>query len=278
MASVAFSKSTSDWDAHTAHWRILVDPAVDEPAGSPLRKLLIQPVARMSLDPTATSVDLLHGQWEVCIPTNKITHVTVRSSGRQVPTWQSAMGLGGKFADKLRYSEMHVTVPQDVRGLLDADIEGAYDLLEQCGTACGALHVRRGGQDAAARRRLFLFIDTDRFQDASADRYLFSTDTLRWPYPLQRVCVAQLEPGWRPALAKPDHLGCLAQGRAFLGASRYWRGWQDGDSQTDLRPGLAPGGLHLFGGSVDLRGARERKGHGPVLACGWRLGSSGSPA
>ncbi|KAJ1020386.1 hypothetical protein NDA13_005705 [Ustilago tritici] len=185
------------------HWRILVDPAVDEPAGSPLRKLLIQPVARMPLDAKADNVDLLHGQWQLCLPTTKVTTVAVRSAGKQVQTWQSAMGLGGKFADKLRYSEMHVTVPEDVQDLLDADIDGAYDLLEQCGTACGALHVRRGDQDIANRRRLFLFIDTDRFQDQSADRFVFSTDTSRWPYPLERVSVAQLEPGWRPTLAVP---------------------------------------------------------------------------
>ncbi|SPO47219.1 uncharacterized protein PSANT_04907 [Moesziomyces antarcticus] len=186
------------------HWRILVEPDVDEPAGSPLRKLLIQPVARMPLDPTAEQVDLLHGQWEMCVPSAHVAKATIRSTGKQVPTWQSAMGLGGKFADKLRYSEMHVSVPDSVRGLLDAGIDGAYDLLEQCGTACGALHVRRGEQKEAARRRLFLFIDTDRFQDQAADRFVFSTDTSRWPYPLERVSVAQLEPGWRPKLAHAD--------------------------------------------------------------------------
>ncbi|CDW99045.1 hypothetical protein [Sporisorium scitamineum] len=185
------------------HWRILVDPALDEPAGSPLRKLLVQPVARMALDSKAENVNLLHGQWQLCLPTTKVASVSVRSTGPQVPTWQSAMGLGGKSADKLRYSEMHVTVPEDVRDLLDADINGAYDLLEQCGTACGALHVHRGDRDSANHRRLFLFIDTDRFQDQSADRFVFSTDTSRWPYPLERVSVAQLEPGWRPALAVP---------------------------------------------------------------------------
>ncbi|EST09082.1 C-5 cytosine methyltransferase [Kalmanozyma brasiliensis GHG001] len=186
------------------HWRILVEPPIDEPAGSPLRKLLIQPVARMALDATAKRVDLLHGQWELCLPTTKVTIVTVRSTGPQVQAWQSAMGLGGKWADKLRYSQMHVSVPEDVRDLLDADIDGAYDLLEQCGTACGALHVRRKDQDTANHRRLFLFIDTDRFQDQSADRFVFSTDTSRWPYPLERVSVAQLEPGWRPAFAVPS--------------------------------------------------------------------------
>ncbi len=80
------------------HWRILVEPSADEPAGSPLRKLLIQPVARMPLDATAKHVDLLHGQWELCLPTTKTTTVTVRSSGPQVPTWQTAMGLGGRWA------------------------------------------------------------------------------------------------------------------------------------------------------------------------------------
>ncbi len=90
-----------------------------------------------------------------------------------------------------------------MRELLDAEIEGAYNLLEQCGTACGALHVRRKDEESANHRRLFLFIDTDRFQDQSADRFVFSNDTSRWPYPLERVSVAQLEPGWRPALAEP---------------------------------------------------------------------------
>ncbi|SNX86341.1 uncharacterized protein MEPE_05050 [Melanopsichium pennsylvanicum] len=186
------------------HWRILVDPAVDEPAGSPLRKLLIQPVARMPLDPRAAEVDLLHGKWELCLPTTEIVTVTVKSTGPQVQTWQSAMGLGGKFVDKLRYSEMHVSVPDQVKNLLDAEIDGAYDLLEQCGTACGALHVKRGDRDTPNRRKLFLFIDTDRFKDQSADRFVFSADTSRWPYPLERVSVAQLEPGWRPTLAEFD--------------------------------------------------------------------------
>ncbi|GAC98229.1 DNA repair protein rad8 [Pseudozyma hubeiensis SY62] len=203
------------------HWRMLVDPAVDEPAGSPLRKLLVQPVARMPLDSKAKNVDLLHGQWQLCLPSTTVTTVSIRSAGQQVQTWQSAMGLGGKSADKLRYSEMHVTVPQDARDLLDADVEGAYDLLEQCGTACGALHVHRGDRDSANHRRLFLFIDTDRFKAQSADRFVFSTDTSRWPYPLERVSVAQLEPGWRPTLAEPGKEEVVEKVRMTI--SGAWR-------------------------------------------------------
>ncbi|PWZ01188.1 hypothetical protein BCV70DRAFT_159503 [Testicularia cyperi] len=198
-------------------WRIFVDPRSGEPAGSPVRSLLIQPVARMSLDPTAKNVSLLHGKWELCLPTFTLTTATIRSTGDRVPTWQSAMGLAGKFAGNQRYSQMHVSVPDSVRDKLDIDVEGSYDLLEQCGTACGGLHVRRQNNDQGEsgsgsgdpspwqkERRLFLFIDADRFKDQSADRFVFSTDISPWPYPMERVSVAKLNAGWTPKHARDD--------------------------------------------------------------------------
>ncbi|PWN54267.1 hypothetical protein IE53DRAFT_258648 [Violaceomyces palustris] len=186
------------------HWRLSVEPLPSEPAGSSLRALLLHPVGRMALDPLASNTDLLHGSWEVCLPTRETVDVTVTSKGKPVPTWEAGMGLGGMFVGNMRYSEIEIDVPSNALSRLDSDIRGTYDLKEQCGTSNGALHCRRGDENTASSRKLYLFIDADRFKDQDADRFVFSTDIGRLPYPLERVTVAKLAPGWKPKQAQAD--------------------------------------------------------------------------
>ncbi|SPO39060.1 uncharacterized protein PSFLO_04539 [Pseudozyma flocculosa] len=199
-------------DPIAPHWRIFVDARPEEPAGSHLRAALMQPVARMALDPLATDVDLFHGSWEICVPTGNTVSITLTSSGDHVPTWQSALGLGGKFADTKRFAEIHVKVPEEAKAQLDCDIEGVYDLMPQCGTANASLHARRGDRDGAGDgRKLYLFIDADRYKDASGDRFVFSTDIGRLPYPLQRPAVGRLPEGWKPKLPKVHQRDAVEQ-------------------------------------------------------------------
>lgn len=185
-------------DPIAPQWRITVQPHPKEPVNSTLRALLLRPIARMALDPLSKEMDLIHGKWEICLPTKHTFQARLTCKGPHKPTWEAAMGLGGAFAGKERFSKIDFHVPEDARAHLDADISGTYSLLENCGTANGALHVREGDANQAGHRKIFLFLDADRFKGKDADRFVVSSDTGRLPYPLERTVFAQLADGWKP--------------------------------------------------------------------------------
>ncbi|KAN0062000.1 hypothetical protein ACQY0O_005995 [Thecaphora frezii] len=229
------------------HWRIFVDALPTEPAGSKLRETLMQPVARMTLDPLAEDVSLLDGSWEMCLPTENVFKASVTSTGAQVPTWQSALGLGGKYTDTKRFSEIQVKVPDEAKAHLDGDIAGTYDLLQQCGTANCALHARRGDENTRKSKKLYLFLDADRYKDASGDRFVFSTDIGRLPYPLQRVSIAKLPAGWKPKLPKGNQTEIVEE--VPLQIDGTWRSL----TSFSIQPGKGiDGAINLATKPVDL--------------------------
>jgi hypothetical protein len=182
-------------DPADPHWRLFIEPEREEPTKSKLRSMLLHPVARMRL--TLDAKSLLDGEWELKLPTNEKFTAFITGGGELVPTWEAAMGIGGDFANTKRFSSMEVKVD----GL--GDVAGTYDLLPKCGTANGALHLRREVTEAAANRRAiavprsFLFLDTDRLRDKDHDSFVFSSHIAPLPFPLERTVDARAPLSWR---------------------------------------------------------------------------------
>jgi site-specific DNA-cytosine methylase len=216
-------------DDERPHWRLFIEADSSEIAGSPLRKLLRQPVARLLLDLTKKDAFLLDGQWEICLPSSTNFTADFKYSGELVPTWEAKMGIEGDFQGTRRYSELHVQVPASAQSELDIDISGQYHLLADCGTANGSLFVRRETADAA---RLYFFLDPDRFKGKESDMFVFSSDISKLPHPLERVAIARAPGGWRPKKPKAvksssTHEMEGLQESVKITVGGCWRPWSD---------------------------------------------------
>lgn len=193
-------------DQTDCHWRVIVEAAKAEPAGSMLRKLLKQPVARLRLDPSQKKTTLLEtaASWEVNLPSRHHFEAIVTSHGEQVDTWEASLGLRGDFEGTKRYSRIRVELEPDLDvrdSLVRGDqLTGEYELLPHCGQANGSLHKRQGDSTSP----LYLFIDAARYGSAKDDAYVFSRELGLPPYPLERKKIATLKPGWKPHRAPRD--------------------------------------------------------------------------
>lgn len=183
-------------DANQPHWRLFVESDSNVIAGSPLRKLLRQPVARLSIDLTRKKdAFLLDGTWDICIPSSTSFSAELKHFGTLVPTWQAKMGIEGEFEGTRRFSQMQVDIPSSAKSELDVDISGTYQLLSDCGTANCSLFVRK---ETKKTSRMYFFLDPDRFKGKESDMFVFSTNISKLPYPLERVVIARGPPGWKP--------------------------------------------------------------------------------
>lgn len=191
-------------DPLNPHWRITVHSDPQEPVSSAIRPLLLRPVAMMQSDPSGEGIDLFEGEWTFCLPSEQQFEIEVKSFGPQVPSWQASLGLQGEFLDQRRFSQIEVQIPQEAQSKLTGNVSGIYNLLPKCGTPNGSLHVRADSSNSSPNdRKVFFLLDSDRFKDSKdADRFVFSTDIEKIPYPLERVTIASFKEGWRPKPCK----------------------------------------------------------------------------
>lgn len=197
------------FEPNRVEWRLFVKPDPFLWVNDDLRKLLHLPVARMILDPSASS--LLDGEWDISLPTRiKSTglEVMMENCGEEVPSWQASLGLEKYQKDK-RSTRIKVSVPDATRALLDRDIEGVYELKPTCGTAQSSLYRRvthHGSPVDPAQTPLFLFFDPDRAGDSSRDSFRFSHEIGPLEYGVFRPSVATVAPTWRPSIIKGAQL------------------------------------------------------------------------
>ncbi|KAG5191769.1 hypothetical protein JKP88DRAFT_294934, partial [Tribonema minus] len=195
-------------DGISPEWRLFADAPAEK---GPLRALLTRPVARMAVRPGAMAALVDGGgEWELCLPVRHAFEATITGAGAKVETWEARIGLQGKHAGSLRWSHVDVSIPEDAKQHLDADISGRYKLLDKCGGARSALHKRvaalggaeddgsSGGGGAAepAAPPLFLFQDPTRCGDPEDDSFVFAREHRRLAFNEQRVHIAVLDEGW----------------------------------------------------------------------------------
>lgn len=195
------------FDQEEVYWLLYGKPDQSEPGNSRLRKLLDLPLARLTVrgksmrgDPV-TAKSILEGSWEIRLPIAQTFSITVTPQGELTDSWEKKLGLqGDNFFDKQVYTSLHVARTSDQASelVLDHDVCGDYDLLENCGTASGSLHKKRPTVDCRDAPSLFLFLDVDRIGPPNQDCYVFSTEKQRLEYGESRYAAAKVDSKWRP--------------------------------------------------------------------------------
>jgi hypothetical protein len=173
---------------HGPEWRLYGVSASSVPSGALERVVLAQPLARCIVGDDAK--DLLNvKQWEVSVPEARTFDVKIKGAGEKVPSWESRLGLQGKFRDKFVWRKLCL----EGDGL--DDVGGEYRLLEKCGTAAGSLHIR---ETASNGPPTYLFFDPSRGGDFSNDGFVIARTTRRLEHGETRPVVMKLSSRWRP--------------------------------------------------------------------------------
>lgn len=205
--NAAHSRLELVFDQEEVYWLLYGKPGQSEPGNSRVRKLLDLPLARLTVrgktmrGEPMTAEKILEGSWEISLPISRTFSITVTPQGELTDSWEKKLGLqGDNFIDKQVYTSLHVAHTSDPAAdlILDHDICGVYDLLENCGTACSSLHKKRPTADAHDAPSLFLLLNADRIGPPDHDCYVFSTDTHRLAYGESRYVAAKIDSKWRP--------------------------------------------------------------------------------
>jgi hypothetical protein len=187
-------------------WLFYAKPSPSEPANAEIRKLLMNPVARLPCEGS-----LLNGRWEVALPQTTSVEISITGAREQVPSWESKLGLQDpKFLGSAVFSQLEVSVPREDVVHFDRDISGTYVLLDKCGTANNALHKKVATEQDAALPPLFLLLDPTRSGQPSDDAFVFSTTIRRLEYRESRPIFARLQPSWRQSSKNgPQRVSCV---------------------------------------------------------------------
>jgi hypothetical protein len=186
----------------TPEWRLTIKCPATEPVNSPLRGLLVHPVARLRFD--VSGQDVLGGPWELCIPSRQTFKIDIIGRGELVPSWHASLGLGGHYEGTQRWSQVEVVVPEAATKALDRDIAGTYSLLPKCGQAMNSLHKKEGSDSDQGLPQLYFFFDPTRCGEAEDDSYVFSTSIERLDAATERAVIAILDPKWRESAKAQD--------------------------------------------------------------------------
>ncbi|CAD6580658.1 MAG: hypothetical protein ASARMPRED_000285 [Alectoria sarmentosa] len=203
--SAAHARLELIFDQDEVYWLLYGEPAQSATGDSRVRKLLETPLARLTVRGTSMRGDhisaenMLGGSWEIRCPIEQKFQITFTPQGKLTDSWEKKLGLQGeRFIDKQVYTSLHVARTSEPGLILDHEIDGDYDLLENCGTACSSLHKKRPTTDARDAPSLFLFLDADRIGPPEHDCYVFSNDIHRLEYGENRYIAAKVDSEWRP--------------------------------------------------------------------------------
>ncbi|VDC03470.1 unnamed protein product [Peniophora sp. CBMAI 1063] len=175
-------------------WLLYAKPVSSLPANADIRKVLLLPIARFRC-----SVSMFGGRWEVALPAVHDLELEIEGFGERVPSWESRLGLQGEqFKDKKVWSQLKVSVRNPGVVRLDRSVAGVYTLLQRCGTANCALHVRgKQAGDGKHEEPLFFFLDPSRCGKPDEDAFVFAVSHRRYDYGEGRPIIAKLVPPWR---------------------------------------------------------------------------------
>ena len=195
------------FDQGNVHWLLYGQASESEPGNSRVRELLREPLARLTVlgrsmqrQPVRPR-DILTGSWEIRLPISHTFSISITPQGILTDSWEKKLGLqGSKFIEKQVYTSLHVGDISDLsaKSILDHEICGDYDLLENCGTACSSLHRKRPTADGRDTPSFYLFLDADRNGPPDQDSFVFSTEKHRLEYGETRYVAATIDNNWRP--------------------------------------------------------------------------------
>lgn len=202
-----YSRLELVFDRDAVYWLLYGQPSESEAGDSPVRKLLAQPLARLTVrgpnmqGDQVNALDLITGYWEIRLPTHRTFSIIVTPQGEMTDSWEKKLGLqSDKFVERQVFTSLHIARTSDsIPGwALGHELCGDYDLLENCATACSSLHKKRPTADSRDAPSLFLFLDADRNGPPDQDSYIFSTEIQRLEYGESRYVAAKIDNQWRP--------------------------------------------------------------------------------
>ncbi|TID22279.1 c-5 cytosine-specific dna [Venturia nashicola] len=172
-------------------WKLFMKSAIGLQGNSKLRTIFDCPVAQSTSDLRAGDDSVAFSWW---IPARKSAQVSISGHGT-TPSWRARLGLLDFISETV-----HERLVIDFKecSSLPIDISGEYELLANCGTACGSLHRRTPKNDAPHDQEMYLFYDPDPIGDAKDDRFVFSKNHERIDSRNSRQIIASLAPSWRP--------------------------------------------------------------------------------
>jgi hypothetical protein len=182
-------------------WRFYALPEEHEPANAEIRQLLEHPIGRLSC-----TNGLLDGLWHFAFPCSVTVPITVEGVGELVPSWEARLGLTEpQYKDSKVFPRVRITVEAPDIQYFDRDITGTYELLDQCGTACFALHKRI--EEESGLPSIFFLLDPSRTKE-SGDSFVFSTSIRRYEYGETRPILAKMAPNWRQSDSSKETVQC----------------------------------------------------------------------
>jgi len=187
---------------HEAIWYLFVKAPSRQ---GKLRDALSRPVARMIVkessdeDMSSSSFSFLRGEWEICLPIDTEVEVTVEGVGERVESWESKLGLKGRFEGLERHEKLEISLDASAPASLKHAVEGCYKLLPKCGAACGSLHKRESSVGNETDAQMFFFLESGRRKLPTDDAFVFSQNKHRTSYGEYRPIELQMEENYRPS-------------------------------------------------------------------------------
>ena len=174
---------------HHAEWHFFVHAPGGLAANDPLRKTLEQPVAKARV-----SQSLFGNDWKWLLPVQHELKGTITGHGGDIPIWQARMEMPD-FRANTQFRLLTITLSKDSPEELRISVEGTYQYLPRCGTACESLYKK---VDDGVLSPMFLFLNQSRVGDVKEDSFVFSTNPERLDYGEVRSTVASIKSSWRP--------------------------------------------------------------------------------
>ena len=191
--------------ADGAEWHVYVQPPNER---TELRKWLELPQLRMR----CSGSTLLEGEWQVRLPVEQHTNVTIIDIGEPVDSFEAGFGFDPKLFEKKdkpngddqsqqrssakpareplpsrRRPQLQIKLDRNASASTDTDVSGTYELLPKCFGALGSLHKRTATDGTAERRPLYFFLDPKSVGPAEKDCFVFAHDWRRLAYAQTRT-------------------------------------------------------------------------------------------
>ncbi|KAF1836344.1 hypothetical protein BDW02DRAFT_616202 [Decorospora gaudefroyi] len=168
---------------HDIQWSLFIKCPPDVAGDSPLRDFLKVPIAIGVVTDT-----LLNVESKIHIPYAKHQQLHVSGSPNKTSSWRRRLGLPDYKDETV---PMTIKIRSNDREL--TAITGDYGHLPHCGTASNSLYKRTTGET-----NMFMFLDPHPIGHADRDSFVFSQDISRKHYGDSRICLARVDPSWRP--------------------------------------------------------------------------------
>ncbi|ODH45084.1 hypothetical protein ACO22_00379 [Paracoccidioides brasiliensis] len=185
-------------------WFLYLIPSKDEPSNSPLRQILLCPIASV----VPSGMNILNGTWRVNSPVSSYFDIAVSGKGNLVPSIGSRAGLKhSNFASAMVWNQINISATDAAVANLEFDLRGDYELLQDCGAASGSLHKKI---PVDSEPPIYFFLDPTEIGSPEFDSWVFALDHGRLGIGESRITIAEVRPNWDASIVcqEPKTVRC----------------------------------------------------------------------